>query len=114
MNSSLTDSTDRVKQQAVVSTSGEAASVVQSLPDVEIQVVDCATLTDEIVDAWKRLRADQPQRETPYFAIEFTQAVAAIREDARIAIFRNAAGQIKRYCRFKKLRQRWLNQSEGV
>ena len=102
MNSSLTDSTDRVKQQAVVSTSGEAASVVQSLPDVEIQVVDCATLTDEIVDAWKRLRVDQPQRETPYFAIEFTQAVAAIREDARIAIFRNAAGQIEAILPFQK------------
>ena len=68
----------------------------------QIQVVAVSQLTGEIASAWKRLRAEQPQEESPYFAIEFTQAVAAIRDDVQIAIFRDADGEIEAILPFQK------------
>ena len=81
----------------------ETTSVVQSLKSrQQIQVVDASQLTGEIAAAWNRLRAEQPQKESPYFSIEFTQATAKIRDDVQIAIFRGADGEIEAFLPFQK------------
>lgn len=81
----------------------ETTSVIQNLTSrQQIEVVGPDQLTGEIEAAWKRLRAEQPQKESPYFAIEFTQAVAAIRDDVQVAVFRDADGEIEALLPFQK------------
>ena len=81
----------------------ETTSAARSLKSRQpIQVVGVEQLTGEIASAWNGLRSQQPQKESPYFAIEFTQAVAAIRDDVQIAIFRDADGEIDAFLPFQK------------
>ena len=92
----------------------ETTSVAANLKSRhQIQVVGADQLTGEIASAWNRLRAEQPQKETPYFAIEFTQAVAAIRDDVQIAIFRDAEGEIEALLPFQKTSTSFLEPIGG-
>ena len=54
------------------------------------------------MQVWNRLREELPQKESPYFAIEFTQAVAQIRDDVKIVIFRDANGEIEAILPFQR------------
>jgi len=46
-----------------------------------------AELTDVELDAWSRLQRDNPDLGNPFFRPEFTQAVAAVRDDVEVAVF---------------------------
>ncbi len=103
MNSSSNVSSARIKQDLPCLVHQKSFSKTRKLQDgFQIQVVGCSQLSDEILEAWNGMRADQPQHESPYFSVEFTQAVAAIRDDARLAIFRNTGGVIEGILPFQK------------
>lgn len=41
----------------------------------------------EVADAWRSIQAGNPNLASPYFDLEFTQAVARVRDDVEIAVF---------------------------
>ena len=92
-----------VEQEVGLKIFNETTSVARnSTSPYQIQVVGAGQLTGEIAAAWNRMRVEQPQKESPYFSIEFTQAVAAIRDDVQIAVFRDAEGEIEALLPFQK------------
>lgn len=52
-----------------------------------------AELTDADIGAWRSLCATQPDFRSPLMGPDFAQAVGAVREDARVAIWREDDGQ---------------------
>ena len=91
------------EQKVAIKILNETTSVTRNLKSGDaIQVVGPDQLKGEIAEAWSRFRADQPLKESPYFAIEFTQAVAAIRDDVQIAVFRDSDGEIEALLPFQK------------
>ena len=103
-----------VEQQFGLEILNETTSVARNLNSGDqIQVIDVNQLTGEIALAWNRFREDQPQKESPYFAMEFTQAVAAIRDDVQIAVFRDADGAIEALLPFQKTSAAYLEPIGG-
>jgi CelD/BcsL family acetyltransferase involved in cellulose biosynthesis len=52
---------------------------------LNIQVIPARDIDAPILDAWTSLRRSNPELQSPYFAPEFTQAVAAARDDVELA-----------------------------
>jgi CelD/BcsL family acetyltransferase involved in cellulose biosynthesis len=59
---------------------------------VSIRVVRASELAPSEAAAWAALQAAEPLVASPFFRPEFASAVAAVREDARVAILEDAAG----------------------
>jgi len=51
-----------------------------------VRVVQGCSLTPEEFEAWSLLQQSEPAFDSPYFRPEFTQAVAAVRDDVHVAI----------------------------
>jgi CelD/BcsL family acetyltransferase involved in cellulose biosynthesis len=83
MSSQLSD----IQQRAVSPTQSTTLSPVTARPK-NVSTVSAGELTGDIALAWNRLRTNQSLQNSPYFDIEFTQAVAAVRDDVEIAIIR--------------------------
>jgi len=68
------------------------------LPDLNakpgIRVIAARELTPGDVAAWSHLQTSDPLLASPFFRPEFTQAVAGVRDDARVAIVEDAAGAV--------------------
>ena len=52
----------------------------------KITPLPAGQLTPEQVQAWARLQRADPALDSPYFRPEYTQAVAAVRDDVRVAV----------------------------
>jgi len=53
---------------------------------MNIYTIQPDALTDALTQRWAELQATNPALVSPYFNVEFTQAVAAVRDDVRIAV----------------------------
>jgi CelD/BcsL family acetyltransferase involved in cellulose biosynthesis len=53
---------------------------------MKISVISVAELDASAISAWHRLQQGNPALASPYFSAEFTQAVAAVRPELRIAV----------------------------
>jgi CelD/BcsL family acetyltransferase involved in cellulose biosynthesis len=53
---------------------------------MKIRVVPARQLTPEQLKAWCRIQQTEPTLDSPYFRPEFTQAVAAVRDDVEVAV----------------------------
>ena len=115
MNTSPLDlSCAGAEQKVAIKIFNETSSVTRNVnSEDQIEVVGVEKLTGEIETAWNFLRAEQPQKESPYFAIEFTQAVAAIRDDVQIAVFRDTDGAIEALLPFHKISETYLEPIGG-
>jgi CelD/BcsL family acetyltransferase involved in cellulose biosynthesis len=51
-----------------------------------LKVISGKLLNADLCAAWRTIRAANPQLDSPYFHPEFTLAVAAVREDVRVAV----------------------------
>ncbi len=67
-----------------------SASVVRS-----IQVVPVDELDDAVWCRWRELIQLSPHLKSPYFLPEFTQAVARVRSDVEIALFKDQLGLVQ-------------------
>jgi len=69
----------------------------------EIEIVDASQLCGEIALRWSMLRANNPSLTSPYFDIEFTKAVARVRDDVEIAILKNENDEITAFMPFQRI-----------
>jgi CelD/BcsL family acetyltransferase involved in cellulose biosynthesis len=53
---------------------------------MKIKVIAAGRLTPDHLSAWERLQAGNSALDSPFFRCEFTQAVAAVRDDADVAV----------------------------
>lgn len=53
---------------------------------VSIRVLNPADLTGDLFAAWSAIQQANPETDSPYFRPEFTRAVAAVRDDVRVAV----------------------------
>lgn len=52
----------------------------------QTHVYDAASLPDRVKDAWHKLRQSNPKLYSPYFHLDYTLTVAALRDDVKIAV----------------------------
>lgn len=62
-------------------------------------VIPAAELSEDLCDCWRSLQAGNPDLTNPFFAPEFTRAVAAVRADAKVAVIEDA-GSIRAFFPF--------------
>jgi CelD/BcsL family acetyltransferase involved in cellulose biosynthesis len=68
---------------------------------MKITVLPAAQLTAAHLDAWDRFQRADPALDSPYFRPEFTQAVAAVRADVRVALLEEG-GEIGGFFPFQR------------
>lgn len=56
---------------------------------MKVEVISGRDLTPELVACWAQIQKTDPALVSPYFRPEFTQAVAAVRDDVQIGILRD-------------------------
>ncbi len=61
--------------------------VSQSPPSLKLELVAPQQLCGDLADAWRSIQSDNTNLESPYFDLEFTKAVARVRDDVEIAVF---------------------------
>jgi CelD/BcsL family acetyltransferase involved in cellulose biosynthesis len=54
---------------------------------IDVQLITADELCGEIADRWNTLRLSNENRSSPYFDINFTKAVAKVRDDVQVAMF---------------------------
>ena len=69
----------------------------------QIEFVDASQLCGEIADRWSLLCANNHSLSSPYYDIEFTKAVARVRDDVEIAILRNPFEEITGILPFQRV-----------
>lgn len=55
----------------------------------QTQIYTAVSLPDRVKDAWHNLRQSNPKLYSPYFHLDYTLAVAALRDDVKIAVLEN-------------------------
>ncbi len=68
---------------------------------MDVTVIPGRDLDAELVRAWTELQVANPDLASPYFAPEFTQAVAAVRDDVEVAVVEER-GQIVAFFPFHR------------
>ena len=58
------------------------------VPGMKITVIAAKELTSELVSQWSQIQRADPNLASPYFRPEFSQAVAAVRNDVEVAVMR--------------------------
>src|SRR5258705_12327604 len=53
---------------------------------MDVSVISAHDLDADLIHAWKHLQSSNPELASPYFAPEFTQAVAAVPNEVEIAV----------------------------
>ncbi|MFL6212855.1 MAG: GNAT family N-acetyltransferase [Blastocatellia bacterium] len=71
---------------------------------MNIEVVSARALDSTLRDRWQQLQQSNPSLESPYFCIEFTEAVAQTRTDVEVALIK-AGGEVVAFFPFQ--RNRW-------
>jgi CelD/BcsL family acetyltransferase involved in cellulose biosynthesis len=61
---------------------------------MKINVVSADALTSDHLTAWRRILADAPELDSPFFRPEYAQAVAAVRPGVAIAVLSDARGTV--------------------
>ena len=57
---------------------------------MNIRTITVESLTSEEIAAWSAIQRSVPMLSSPYFRPEFTQAVAAVRDDVEVAVLENS------------------------
>ena len=52
----------------------------------QIQIYNAFSLPERVKDAWQKLRQSNPKLYSPYFHLDYTLTVAALRDDVKIAV----------------------------
>jgi CelD/BcsL family acetyltransferase involved in cellulose biosynthesis len=68
---------------------------------VEVSLLAGSRLDESLVRKWRELQAGNPDLASPYFSPEFTQAVAAVRDDVEVTVVREA-GEITAFFPFQR------------
>lgn len=68
--------------------------VVSAPTEICVEIVDASQLCGEIAARWTEIRQQNSQLASPYFDVEFTKAVAQVRDDVEIAIVKNSDEKI--------------------
>ena len=53
---------------------------------MKVSVVSAVQLSEPLLLAWLDIQGADPELDSPYFCPEFTQAVAAVRDDVEVAV----------------------------
>ncbi len=74
----------KISDQPTALEFGTAAS--EPGPSLEIRVIPGSAITPALAQAWRDLQQSNAELQSPFFAPEFTQAVAAVRSDVEVAL----------------------------
>jgi CelD/BcsL family acetyltransferase involved in cellulose biosynthesis len=61
---------------------------------MNVRTVKYEHLTEEEIAAWSQIQTREPALSSPYFRPEFTEAVAAVRDDVEIGVLDNGSGAV--------------------
>ena len=94
--------------------------VTQSTPSLKLDLVSAQHICGELADAWRSIQKNNASLSSPYFDLEFTQAVARVRDDVEVGVFSDD-GQIIALLPFQRASNRQavpvggrLNDSHGI
>ena len=67
------------------------------------ELIDAGQLCGELAMRWNQIRESSRRFDSPYFDLEFTKAVARVRDDVEVAVIEDEAGQIQCFLPFQRI-----------
>ena len=93
----------RAGELSPLATQTKANSQPNTTPAIQVDFIEAGQLCGEIAEQWVGLRSQSSVYSSPYFDLEFTKAVARVRDDVEIAIFRNESGEISCFFPYQRV-----------